>query len=362
MQLGIIGLPASGKTTIFNALTGQDQPTGAMGGGGRMELHTAVVDVPDPRLDALSAFFKPSKTIYAKVTYVDIGGLAKGKHEGETSQEGLPAALVGQLAQMDGFVQVVRAFEDPNMAHPSGSLDPTRDLAALQTELLLNDMIITERRLAKLNEERQRGGRDKATVEREITLIQRLADCLGQEQPLRSLNLTAEEQRNLAGLGLLTLKPVLVVINLGEGQAMPSLGPTPTGVEILGLQGKIEMEIAQLPPEDVATFLAEYGIQEPGRKRVIRASYDLLALQTFFTMKEDEVRAWRLRRGGTALEAAATVHTDLARGFIRAEVIAWEDLLALGGLAEARSKGKLRLEGKDYVVAEGEIIHIRFNV
>jgi GTP-binding protein YchF len=365
MQLGIIGLPAAGKTTIFNALTGRNQPTGALAGGGRLEVHTAVVDVPDARLDALSAFFKPSKTIYAKVTYVDIGGLAKGKREGgqsETAQEGLPGPLVAQLAQMDGFVQVVRAFEDPNVPHPSSSLDPARDLAALQTELLLNDMVVAERRLTKLDEERKRGGRDKATVDREIALIQRLAACLGQEKPLRSLALTPEEQRTLAGFGLLTLKPVLVVINLAEGQAMPNLGPIPPGVEILALQGKLEMEIAQLPPEDVATFLAEYGIQEPGLRRVIRASYDLLALQTFFTLKDDEVRAWRLRRGGTALEAAATVHTDLARGFIRAEVIAWDDLLALGGLTEARSQGKLRLEGKDYVVAEGEVVHIRFNV
>ena len=365
MQLGIIGLPAAGKTTIFNALTGRNQATGALAGGGHLEVHTAVVDVPDPRLEALTDLFHPRKTVYAKVTYIDIGGVARGGRGDsgpEAPLESLPGPLLNQLTQLDGFVQVVRAFEDPNVPHPSDSVDPRRDLSALQTEFLLNDMVVVERRMTRLSEERQRGGRDKPAIDREIALFQRVSECLGSEQPLRTLDLSSEEQRTLSGFGLLTLKPILIVVNLAEGQPAPDVGPAPPGAAILALQGKLEMEIAQLSPEETPTFLAEYGIQEPGLKRVIRASYDLLALQSFFTVGEDEVRAWRLRRGGTALEAAATVHTDLARGFIRAEVIAWDGLIALGGLVEARAKGKLRLEGKDYVVAEGEIVHIRFNV
>lgn len=354
MQLAIIGLPVSGKTTIFNALTGGGPRAGS---GGRPETRTAVVDVPDDRLDALAALYPDRKTVYAKVTYVDLAG-----HSMTAGRDGLPGPLLNTLSQMDGFVHVVRAFEDPLLPHPAGSVDPKRDLAAMEGELLLNDMIAVERRLDHLTEERQKGGRDKAVVERELTLFRRLAETLSQDKPLREMDFGPEEQRTLAGFTLLTLKPILVVLNLSEGQAAPEPGPAGPRSAILGLQGKLEMEIAQLPAEEVPAFLEEYGIEEAGPKRVVRASYDLLSLQTFFTIGDDEVRAWRLRRGGTALEAAAAVHTDLARGFIRAEVIAWDELLRLGSLAEARIKGKLRLEGKDYALAEGEVVYIRFNL
>jgi ribosome-binding ATPase YchF (GTP1/OBG family) len=223
-------------------------------------------------------------------------------------------------------------------------------------------MIIVERRLEKLREERQRGGRERAVVERELALFERLGPALEAEQPLRALDLKPEEEVSLAGFGLLTLKPTLIVINTGEGQAAPDLGPMPPRSGVLALQGKLEMEIAQLPAEEAAAFLTEYGLEEPGLRKVVRASYDLLEIKTFFTIGDDEVRAWRLPRGGTALDAAGTVHTDLARGFIRAEVIPWDELITLGGLSEARAKGKLRLEGKDYLVKEGEVVHIRFNV
>jgi GTP-binding protein YchF len=360
MQLGIVGLPASGKTTVFRALTGGSRSAGSPAGGGKLEVHTAVVDVPDPRLEALSALFRPKKTVAAKITYADIGGVArKGK---ETVHESLPAPLLNLLSQMDGLLQVVRAFDDPSVAHPAGSVDPARDLDVLRGEFLLNDMVIVERRLQRLEEERGRGGRDRAAVERETALFRRLQASVESGQPLRGLDLKPEEERSLAGYGLLTLKPILVVVNLGESQPEPDLGPAGPRSATMPLQGKLEMEIAQLPPDDVPAFLAEYGLEEPGLRRVIRASYDLLGVQSFFTVGEDEVRAWRLPRGGTALDAAGTVHTDLARGFIRAEVIAWDELLALGGLVEARSQGKLRLEGKDYPVREGEIVHIRFNV
>lgn len=356
MRLGIIGLPVSGKTTIYNALTGGHLPTGEMVAG-RLEVHTAVSDVPDVRVDALSTLFKPRKTIYAKVTYADVGGL-----RAEASRQGLPGQLLNQLAQMDGFVHVVRAFDDPLAPHPAGSIDPARDLAALEAELLLNDMLTVERRLEKLGEERQKGGgRDRAVVEREQALFQKLGEALGRDLPLRGLPLSPEEDKALAVFGLLTRKPVLAVVNVAEGGDMPEVGTLGSGVQVLMLQGKIEMEIAQLPSEEAEAFLSEYGIAEPGRSRVLRASYDLLGQQSFFTVGEDEVRAWTVRRGATAVEAAGVIHTDLARGFIRAEVIGCEELLALGGLSQARAVGKLRVEGRDYVVSEGEIVHIRFN-
>ncbi len=357
MQLTLIGLAASGKTTVFNALTGSQLPSGPSAAVGKVDAHTAVVDVPDERLEALSRRFRPRKTVHAKVAFVDLAGLQLN-----AGREGLGPQLLSHLTQADGFVQVVRAFEDPSVPHPAGRVDPGRDLASLQAELLLNDMVVVERRLDRLAEERQKGGRDRAAVEREAALFRRLSEHLAAEQPLRTLDLNPEERRLLAGFGLLTLKPILVVLNVAEGQSPPDLGPAPPGTAVLSLQARLEAEIAQLPPQDVADFLAEYGLEVPGSQRVIRAAYDLLGYQTFFTLNEQEAHAWRLRRGGTALEAAAAVHTDLARGFIRAEVIAWDELIELGGFAEARARGRLRVEGKEYPVAEGEVVHIRFNV
>jgi len=355
MRLGIIGLPSCGKTTIFNALTGGSLPTGVR--GDRLQVHTAVSDVPDRRVDDLSALFKPRKTIYAKVTYADIGGL-----KAEAGKEGLPGSLLNQLSQMDGYVHVVRAFESEMAPHPAGSVDPARDLAAMEAELLLNDMLTVERRLEKLREERQKGGgREKAVIERETALFEKLAEALGQDRPLREAAFSAEDEKAMAVFGFLTRKPMLVVVNLAEGHAPPALAAPGQGVHVLALQGEIEMEIAQLPPEEARMFLAEYGIAEAGRDRVLRASYDLLGLQSFFTVGDDEVRAWTVARGATALNAAGAIHTDLERGFIRAEVIDWKELLDLGGLAPARAVGKLRVEGREYIVQDGEVVHIRFN-
>jgi GTP-binding protein YchF len=355
MRLGIIGLPSCGKTTIFNALTGGDLATGVR--GDRLQVHTAVSDVPDRRVDDLSALFKPRKTIYAKVTYADIGGL-----KAEAGRDGLPGQLLNQLSQMDGFVHVVRAFESELVPHPAGRVDPARDLAAMEAELLLNDMLTVERRLEKLREERQKGGgREKAVIDREVDLFERLSGILGKDQPLRQVSFSPEDERAMAIFGFLTRKPLLVVVNLAEGQPDPGLAAPGAGVQVLALQGEIEMEIAQLAPEEARAFLEEYGIAEAGRDRVLRASYDLLGLQSFFTVGDDEVRAWTVARGATALDAAGAIHTDLARGFIRAEVIHWKELLDLGGLAQARTAGKLRVEGRDYVVHDGEVVHIRFN-
>lgn len=357
MKMGIIGLPAVGKTTIFNALTGSDLPTGIIGAAGQFEVHTAVVDVPDPRLDKLSALFDPRKTTHAKVTYADIGGL-----RAEAGREGLPGPLVNQLSQMDGLLHIVRAFDDPTVPHVMESVDPARDMAAMEAEFILNDMLAVERRQARLADERQKGGRDRGAVDREIALFQRLSEALSHEQALRELAFTSEEEQILVGFALLSRKPILVIANTAEGAQPPALEQAGVGVRAIVLQGRLEMEISQLGPDETRAFLDEYGLGEPVRDRVIRVSYELLGLESFFTVGEDEVRAWTLPRGATALQAADAIHTDLARGFIRAEVVAWDVLLELGGLAEARSVGKLRVEGKDYVVADGEVVHIRFNV
>ncbi|NPV86577.1 MAG: redox-regulated ATPase YchF [Anaerolineae bacterium] len=356
MRLGIIGLPQSGKTTLFNALTRGTQPTGTV--TGKVEVHTAVVDVPDERVERLTEIFHPKKTIYAKVTYADIAGL-----DGSAGRTGISGTLLNQLTQMDGFIHVVRCFENENVPHPAGSVDPRRDLAAMDGEFILNDLIAVERKQERLAEERKKGGgRDKTAIEREIALFERLHQMLTEEKPLRDLPLSEEEEKLLSGYGFLSRKPVLVVLNLAEGQNPPKIDYPHAHSKVEALQGRLEMDIAQLPLEEAQMFLQEYGIQEPSLNRVIRLSYDLLGLQSFFTVGPDEVRAWTVRRGATAVEAAGEIHTDLQKGFIRAEVVAYEDLISLGGMNEAKAKGRLRLEGKEYVVKDGDILTIRFNV
>ena len=354
MKLGIIGLPQSGKTTIFNALTGTNAPPTAS--AGRIEVHTAVVDVPDPRVDRLSVMFKPRKTIYAKVTYADIAGLESG-----AAKSGISGTLLNQLTQMDGFLHVIRCFKDENIPHPSGSVDPDRDLIAMDNELLLNDLIAVERKLERLKDERKKGGTDKVVNERQTALFERLFETLSRETPLREVEISAEDEKNLSGFGLLTRKPLLILLNMGEGQPEPTIHPIHPYKHV-SLQGKLEMEIAQLPAEDARIFMDEFKIAEPSLNRMIRLSYDLLNQQSFFTVGEDEVRAWTVRRGASAHQAAGEIHSDLQKGFIRAEVVSYEDLVSLGGMAEARAKGKLRLEGKDYIVLDGEIMHVRFNI
>ena len=352
MRLGIIGLPQSGKTTLFNALTRATQPVGITG---KMEIHTAVVDVPDPRVDRLSEMFKPKKTIYAKVTYVDIAGL-----DGSAGKAGISGALLNQLTQLDGFIHVVRVFEDPNVPHVNGSVDPLRDITAMDGEFILNDLIAAERKLERLAEERKKGaGRDKDTIEREVALFTRLHEALSQETPLRDVSIDEHEDKMLSGFGFLSRKPVLIVLNHSEGQTPPAIEYPHQHSKVVALQGKLEMEIAQLAAEEAQLFLEEYGIEEPSLNRMIRFSYDLIGLQSFFTAGDDECRAWTVRKGATAPEAAGEIHTDLQKGFIRAEVVAYDDLMALGGMNEAKAKGKLRLEGKEYIVQDGDILNIR---
>ncbi len=350
MKLGIIGLPQSGKTTLFNALTRSNTPTTAS--AGRIEVHTGVVDVPDPRVTKLSGMFNPKKTIYAKVTYADIAGL-------DGNSKGISGTLLNTLAQMDAFINVVRCFEDENVPHPSGSVNPVRDAEAMVSELLLNDLIAVERKLERLADERKKGGTDKAINARNTELFERIHATLSDNKPVRTMTFSADEQKELASYGLLTRKQILTVFNLGEGQKAPA---AELDHDSVALPGKLEMEIAQLSGEDAEMFMAEYGITEPALNRMIRLSYELLNLQSFFTVGEDEVRAWTTRRSATAQESAGEIHTDLARGFVRAEVVAYEDLIGLGSMAECKAKGKFRLEGKEYIVKDGDIVHIRSSI
>ncbi len=358
MRLGIIGLPNSGKTTIFNALTRQNLPTGAATSG-QFEVHTAVVNVPDARVDRLKAMYNPRKTIYATVTYADIGGLDKGISEG-----GLKGQFRNELAQADGFVHVVRAFDDPTVPHPYVDIDPQRDVEIIDSEFLLSDLVTVEKRVERLQADlRVRGKMVDKAVPAELELMERFKAHLEAERPLFELDITPEQEKSIRGYGFLTIKPVLVVLNQGdEAKDVDSLlRYNRAGSRVVSLQGKIEAELAQLPPDDAALFMQEYGITELSAARVIRLSYDLLAIQSFFTVGEDEVRAWSVPIGATAPEAAGAIHSDLQKGFIRAEVMAYDDLIAAGSEAALKSIGKFRLEGKEYVVKDGDIVHIRHN-
>jgi GTP-binding protein YchF len=357
MELGIIGLPQSGKTTVFNALTRGNVPTGIS--GGKVEVHTAVVDVPDERIGQLSALFEPKKIVHAKVTYEDIAGL-----EGKPSEAGISGPLLNTLAKMDGFIHVVRHFENPSVPHASSQVDSLRDLRAMDTELILNDLILVERKLERLSDERKRGGvgRDKALVERETVLFEKIHALLTEEIPLRNEQFTEEEKKLLGSYGLLSRKPQLIVINLSEDQAPVDIDLLYANTKIINMAAKLEMDIAQLPPEEAEVFLEEYHIEEPSLDRLIRLSYELLGQISFFTAGEKEVHAWTVSQGANAQEAAGVIHSDMEKGFIRAEVISCEDLITLGGFAEARSHGKLRLEGKKYIVQDGDVLTIRFNI
>jgi GTP-binding protein YchF len=357
VQIGIIGLPNSGKTTVFNALTGQSRPTSAVTAT-KLEISTGTVDVPDPRVDRLAEIYKPHKKVYAKVTYADIAGLEKG-----VGRSGLSGPLRNQISQMDAFLHVVRVFEDPLVPHVEGSLNPQRDITILDTEFILSDLVAIEKRLERLESDLKKSGKEREAALKEQALLLNLKESLETEKPIRDVDLAPDQELILRSFGFLSQKPVLVLVNTGDELHDPSeyIRYDHRHSAAAALQGKLEMEIAQMPPDDAATFLREFGIAEPGRSRVIRLSYDLLGLHSFLTCGEDECRAWTIRRGATAVEAAGAIHTDLARGFIRAEVFAYDDLIALGSEASVKTAGKFRLEGKEYTVKDGDILHVRFS-
>lgn len=358
MQIGIIGLPLSGKTAIFNALTrGHADVTNFA--SGKLQVHTASVQVPDSRVDVLSKMFNPRKTIYAQVQYNDIAGLARGIGE----KGGMDGNLLNQIVQNDALLHVVRAFPDDNVPHLEGSINPARDLENLDTELILSDLGVVERRIERLKTSLGKGSttpQEKEAFQKELVQLEHFHNVLEGGGLLRDLELSAGELKPLKSLALTTLKPTLVIINTGEqDSAQIDIPYNHKQTQIVALQGKVEMELAQMSDEDAQMFLQEFGISEPSLPRVIRLSYQLLGLQSFFTVGEDEVRAWTVPVGAAAVEAAGAIHTDLAKGFVRAEVVHYEDLIKTGGMNEAKQKGVLRLEGKEYIVQDGDIVHIR---
>jgi GTP-binding protein YchF len=356
MKLGILGLPKAGKTTLFNTLTAAHQATDKFATSTRTNL--GVAPVPDPRLERLRDLFRPKRFVPATVTYVDVPGIRKG--------EGPESLDTAELRTVDALLHVVRAFADPEIVHPQGSVDPARDVATVDLELILADHTVVEGRLERLAKAAK--GRLSAEEERERTLLaQVILPALEAERPLREIALAPEDARRLKGFGLLSAKPMLVVLNvdegrLSEGGELARRLPVAPGIEVLAASVPIEEEISRLDPALQREFLAELGLAEPSLDRIVRASYALLGLISFFTVGEDEVRAWTIRRGTHAREAAGVIHSDLERGFIRAEVVGWEDLVRLGSLAACREHGLLRVEGKDYVLADGEVMHVRFNV
>jgi GTP-binding protein YchF len=362
VEIGIVGLPLAGKTTIFNALTRSQAQTAGYSSG-RCEVHTAVVDVPDPRVDILSEMFHPRKTTRAKIQFNDISGIT-GKGQGSNGG-GLDAQVLTALSKSDALLQVVRAFASEQGIDQEG-IDPQRDWEALQLDLLISDLAIVERRIERIEAGMKKARADEAAaLQRELALMRRFAEALEANTPIRDLDMTEEEQTLIRGFQFLTAKPSMVVFNAAENDGhITDLDwvHAHKQTSALVLKGALEMEIAQMPPEDMQLFLEEYGLAEPGLNALVRECYRLLGLMSFFTVGEDEVRAWTVRQGATAVEAAGAIHSDLARGFIRAEVISYDDMIACGTMAQARSQGKLRLEGKQYIVQDGDILNIRFNV
>jgi GTP-binding protein YchF len=366
VQIAIVGLAGAGKTTVFNTLTRGHAETGGFGG---MELHVGVVKVPDERLDKLATIFKPKKIVQADVTYVDLPA-PPASTEGHVGTEDLPAEHLARLRDSDALLHVVRAFEDTSNPHPEGSVDPARDVDRLDTEFLLADLALVDRRLERLKTSGRHGTpAEREANEREEAILARLKPALEQGSPIRDTALEPEEEKAIRGFRFLTQKPVLVLLNVGEGEIaaagerVAALAATydHRGALVDALSARIEMELGELDAGDAAVFMEELGIAESGLDRVIGLSYQLLGLISFLTAGPDEVRAWPIHDGSTAVDAAGAIHTDLARGFIRAETVAYEDLLTLGSMAEAKKAGKLRSEGKTYQVKDGDVVEILFS-
>ncbi len=361
MKIGLFGFPLVGKTTLFNLLTGAHVETPRFGSG-RTDANLGVARVPDVRLARLSGMFKPKKTVPATFDYVDIVGLHKGDAAGSLS--------LAVLKPMDALAHVVRAFPDDEIPHSEGSLDPARDVETMEMELIIADLDAAARRI-----ERLRAGIPKTNrpeEKKELALLEKLQAHLETGTPLRSIDFSADEEKSLRGFAFYSAKPLLVVVNLAEDSVahvadvvehfgLKDAASRPR-VRVAAVSGKIEVEMAALSAPDAEAFRKDLGITEPALDRIINSSYELLGLISFYTVGEDECRAWPVRRGVAASRAAGTIHTDLEKGFIRAEVIRYEDLVACGSLAAGKDKGLLRLEGKDYTVADGDIMHVRSGI
>jgi ribosome-binding ATPase len=366
MQIAIVGLARSGKTTVFNTLTRGTAETGGFGG---LTVNTGVVKVPDERLSRLTSVFRPKREVPADVTYVDLPAPAMAA-EGAPHAD-IPADQLARLRNADALLHVVRAFADDTVPHPLLTVDPQRDIEQLELEFTLADLGVVEKRVEKLRTSGRHGTpAEREANDRELEVLERILPALTEGRPIRDLELSSDEELRIRGFRFLTEKPVLVLLNVGEAdltRADALAGDVATGIHhartsVVPLSARIEMEIGQLDEEEAQVFRDDLGLQGSSMERVIRASYHLLGLISFFTAGDDEPRAWTIRRGSSAVDAAGAIHSDLARGFIRAEVVGWEQLLELGSMAEARKRGLLRSEGKTYQVQDGDVIEVLFNV
>jgi GTP-binding protein YchF len=361
-KCGIVGLPNVGKSTLFNALTQTAAAQAANYPFCTIEPNVGDVAVPDPRLETLAKIAGSAEIIPTRITFVDIAGLVRGASKGE----GLGNQFLANIREVDAVAHVLRCFEDDDITHVEGKIDPIGDAETVETELMLADLDSLEKRLPAL-EKKAKGGEKEA--KEALALVMKALTRLREGKPARLADLTPEERGPYAQLGLMTAKPVLFVLNVEEASAASGNAISKKAEEMAKAQGaksvvisaKIEEEIAQMPPEDRLDFLSSLGLEEPGLNRLIRAGYDLLGLLTFFTAGPKEARAWTVTRGSRAPQAAGAIHTDFEQGFIRAETIAYPDYVAGNGEAGARDAGKFRLEGKDYIVADGDVMHFRFN-
>jgi ribosome-binding ATPase len=355
MKTAIIGLPMVGKTSLFTILTGVHQETRI----GSTAARTGVAKVPDTRLDALAKLFEPNKTTYATVEYVDMPSISK-----ESLRE---PSYVGSLRNVDAFAHVLRLFPDETVPHEKGSVDPIRDMEDVETELILSDLVVVEKRMERLDKDRKKIKNPE--FDREFELLERCKAKLEENKPLRELAIDADDEKRIRGFQFLSQKPMLYVLNLGEADAAklhdredeyrkgPLAGRAHTAVT--AICGKIEAELAELPREEQTDYLASYGLTDSGLERLISATYSLLGLMSFLTAGEDECRAWTIPMNSNAVKAAGAIHSDFEKKFIRAEVVNWKTLTDLGGYSGARDKGQLRLEGKEYIVKDGDVLVIR---
>ena len=365
LEVGIVGLPNVGKSTLFNAIT----KAGAEAANYpfcTIEPNVGIVEVPDKRLQVLHELYNSKKTTPAAFRFVDIAGLVKGASKGE----GLGNKFLEHIRQVDAVSQVVRCFENGDITHVEGSIDPIRDIEIINTELCLADLEVLERRLLKLVKLAKSGVKE-AKVEEAI--LQRIKEALEQGQTVRSVELTDDEKAMIKEMNFLTAKPTLYIANVGEDevttadtdneyvQRLKEYAAT-EGAEVVTISAKVESEIAELEDEDAREFLHELGLEESGLEKLIKAAFDLLGLMTFLTAGTDECRAWTITKGTVAPKAAGKIHSDIERGFIRAEIVNYDDLIAAGSVAAAREKGQVRLEGKDYVMQDGDVTNFRFNV
>ncbi|MFT3913370.1 MAG: redox-regulated ATPase YchF [Anaeromyxobacteraceae bacterium] len=368
LSIGIVGLPNVGKSTLFNALLGAAQAAAANYPFCTIEPNVGIVPVPDRRLEKLTSMFKPKKTTPTALEFVDIAGLVAGASKGE----GLGNQFLGNIRQVDAIAHVLRCFADPDVVHVAGKVDPRGDRDVVETELMLKDLDSIEKRRERTLKNTKAAGKQGEQAKAELGALDKVKAGLEAGTPVRGQKLTDEDKALVSDLFLLTSKPVLYIANVDEGQlgqaatdphvaAVKALAEA-EGAQWVAISGKVESELVALAPEERGEYLASLGLEEPGLDRLVHAGYRLLGLLTYFTVGEDECRAWTIKAGTLAPGAAGVIHSDFEKGFIKAEVMAYDDLVTLGSEAAARTAGKLRMEGKEYVVKDGDVMHFRFNV